>query len=72
MTPFRLVADVDEDLVLVDADDRAVDDLTLVDGGERRVVIRHELAVGVRSSRRLPRPLVGFSTVSLAIGERAV
>ena len=43
---LRLVADVDEDLVLVDADDRPVDDLALVDLGERRVVIGDELPVG--------------------------
>src|SRR5207248_8268237 len=42
---FGLVADVDEDLVLVDADDRPVDDLALVDRGERRLVIRDQLAV---------------------------
>ena len=41
---FRLVADVDENLVLVDADDRAVDDLALVDRREGGVVVRDELA----------------------------
>ena len=37
---FGLVADVDEDLVLVDADDLAVDDLALVDRREGRLVVR--------------------------------
>ena len=41
-----LVADVDEDLVLVDADDLAPHDLPLVDDGERRVVVGDQLAVG--------------------------
>src|SRR5205823_6658825 len=41
---FRLVADVDENLVLVDADNRAVDDLALVDRREGGVVVRDELA----------------------------
>ena len=42
---FRLVADVDEDLVLVDADDLAPHDLPLVDDGEGRVVVGDQLAV---------------------------
>ena len=42
---LRLVADVDEHLVLVDADDRAVDDLALADLGEGRLVVGDELAV---------------------------
>ena len=41
-----LVADVDEDLVLVHAHDRAVDDFALVDLREGRVVVRDELPVG--------------------------
>src|SRR4029079_15835991 len=41
-----LVADVDEHLVLVDADDGAVHDLPLVDLGESGVVIGDELPVG--------------------------
>src|SRR6266480_4206965 len=41
---FRLVADVDENLVLVDAHDRAVHDLALVDRREGSVVVRDELA----------------------------
>ena len=45
---LRLVADVDEHLVLVHAHDRAVHDLTLVDLGERRFVVRDELPVGAR------------------------
>ena len=40
-----LVADVDQDLVLVDADDLAADDLPLVDDREGRVVVRDQLAV---------------------------
>src|SRR5687768_2610194 len=40
-----LVADVHEDLVLVDADHLAPHDLALVDYGESRVVIRDQLAV---------------------------
>ena len=40
-----LVADVDEHLVLVDAHDRAVDDLALVDRREGRLVVGDELAV---------------------------
>jgi hypothetical protein len=43
---FRLVADVDEDLVLIDADDLAAHDLALVDHGEGRVVVGNQLAVG--------------------------
>ncbi len=43
---LRLVADVDEHLVLVDADDGAVDDLSLVDLGEGRLVVGNQLAVG--------------------------
>jgi hypothetical protein len=42
---FRLVADVDEDLVLVHADDLAAHDLALVDDGEGRVVVGDQLAV---------------------------
>src|SRR5512132_3058075 len=49
---FRLVADVDENLVLVDPDDRAVDDLALVDRRERGVVVRDELAFWVGRADR--------------------
>src|SRR3954452_19547526 len=42
---FGLVTDVDEDLVLVHAHDRPVDDLALVDLGEGRLVIGYELTV---------------------------
>ena len=42
---LRLVADVDENLVLVDPDDRPVDDLPLVDLGEGGVVVGDQLAV---------------------------
>ena len=41
-----LVADVDEHLVLVDADDRAVHDLALVDRREGRLVVGDQLPVG--------------------------
>ena len=42
---LRLVADVDQDLVLVDAHDLAADDVALVEGLDRRVVVGDELAV---------------------------
>src|SRR3954462_6262688 len=41
-----LVADVDEDLVLVDAHDGAVHHLPLIDRREGRLVVRDQLAVG--------------------------
>ena len=41
---LRLVADVDEHLVLVHADDRAVDDLPFLDRREGRLVVGDELA----------------------------
>ena len=43
--PLALVADVDEDLVVVDADDLAGDDLALLEGGEGRVVVGNDLPV---------------------------
>ena len=43
--PLALVADVDEDLVVVDADDDAGDDLALLEEGERGVVVRNDLPV---------------------------
>jgi hypothetical protein len=43
--PLALVTDVDEDLVVVDADDAAGDDLALLEGGERGVVVRDDLPV---------------------------
>ena len=69
---LRLVADVDEHLVLVHADDGAVHDLTLVDLGERRVVVRNQLAIRTRGSRRRAPAAAGFSTVSFAIGSRSI
>ena len=45
MTPSRLVADVDEDLVLVDADYAAGHDVALLEGDERGVVVGDDLAV---------------------------
>ena len=80
---FGLVTDVDEDLVLVDAHDGAVDDLPLVDRREGRLVVRDQLArLGIASSRRLFEPriveggvqsrvvdcLVGHKRVSIAPG----
>ena len=43
--PFRLVADVDQDLVLVDADDLARHDVALAERDHRGVVIGDQLAV---------------------------
>ena len=42
---LRLVADVDQDLVLVDPHDLAGDDIALLEGLDRRVVVGDELAV---------------------------
>ncbi len=42
---LRLVADVDQDLVLVDPHDLALDDVALLEGDHRRRVVRHDLAV---------------------------
>jgi hypothetical protein len=46
--PLALVADVDEDLVVVDANDDAGDDLALLEEGERRVVVRDDLSVDLK------------------------
>ena len=43
--PLALVADVDQDLVVVDAHDAACDDLALLEGGEGGVVVRDDLPV---------------------------
>ncbi len=43
--PLRLVADIDQDLVLVDPHDIAFDDVALVEGDHRRGIVRHDLAV---------------------------
>ena len=40
-----LVANVDEDLVLIDADDMARDDLALLKGAQRGVVVGHDLPI---------------------------
>src|SRR6202007_2497549 len=46
---LRLVADVDEHLVLVHADDGAVHDLPFLDRGEGRLVVGDQLAaLGIR------------------------
>ena len=42
---FRLVTDIDEHLVLVDPDNRAVDDLPLLEGDDRRSVVGNDMAV---------------------------
>src|SRR6185295_5583451 len=42
---LRLVADVDQDLVLVDADDATLDDVALLEGDHRRRVVGNDLAV---------------------------
>ena len=58
-----LVADVDQDLVLVDTDDEAGDDVTLVEVGEGRVVVRNQLAVDLD-------PDIGIGGGELGIRER--
>ena len=63
-----LVADVDEHLVLVDAHDRAVDDLALVDRREGALVVGDQLPVGACRSRPLPRRASGVSSALLLIG----
>ena len=45
--PLGLVADVDQNLVFVDPDDLALDDVALLEGDHRRRVIRDDLAVDV-------------------------
>ena len=57
---LRLVADVDEHLVLVDAHDGAVHDLALVDRGEGRVVVGDELPVVVGRPDAFFEPFVRF------------
>ena len=42
---LRLPADVEQDLVLVDPDDGAADDLALLEVGDRGVVVGEDLAV---------------------------
>ena len=46
--PLALVADVDEDLVVVDADYFAGDDLALLEGRERSVVVGDDLPVDLK------------------------
>ncbi len=46
--PLGLVADVDEDLVFVDPDDLAFDDVALLEGDHRRRVIGDDLAVDLQ------------------------
>ena len=62
-----LVADVDEDLVLVDADDVAGDDVALVEGRERRVVVGDDLAVDLEEQAIAALDDLG---VSLGVGRR--
>ena len=65
---LRLVADVDEHLVLVDAHDGAVDDLALGDLRERGVVVRDELTVRTGGpDAGLSGIRFGVSMVSLAM-----
>jgi hypothetical protein len=45
---LRLVADVDQDLVLVDPDDLAVDDVALLEGDHRRGVVGDHVAVDLQ------------------------
>src|SRR3954463_2164235 len=67
---FRLVTDVDENLVLVDANDRAVHDLALVDGRERRLVVGNQLAgLGVCGPDSLVQPRVVDCLVRHRAGE---
>ena len=68
---FRLVADVDEHLVLVHAHDGAVHDLPFVDLRERRVVVGDQLPVGpvVQTPSSAA---AGFSAMSFAIGSRSI
>ena len=63
--PLGLVADVDQDLVFVDPDDFAVDDVALVEGDHRRRVVGNDLAVDLSS--RPPEPSTG---VALGAGVR--
>jgi hypothetical protein len=46
--PLRLVADVDQDLVLVDPHDLAVDDIPLVEGDHRRGVVWNDFPVDLQ------------------------
>src|SRR3954451_22331624 len=67
---FRLVTDVDEDLVLVDANDGAVHDLSLVDRREGRLVVGNEFAgLGVCCPDSLFQPRVVDCLVSHRAGE---
>jgi hypothetical protein len=61
--PLALVADVDEDLVVVDAHDTAGDDLALLEGGEGGVVVRDDLP-SISSSR----PSLPSTTLASAVG----
>ena len=71
MTPSRLVADVDQDLVLVDPHDLAADDVALVEGMDRRGVVGDELAVLLdHQVLRGRRPLPGVGLGLLWRGPR--
>ena len=70
---LRLVADVDQHLVLVDAYDGAVHDLPLGDGGEARVVVRDHRTVfgghpdvGIRGLRGRCIECLGHERISIA------
>src|SRR4029079_4427013 len=64
--PLGLVTDVDQDLVLVDANDFPAYDLALVDDGEGRVVVWDQLAV------RTLCPDVVFRLLLVCFGKRLV
>src|SRR3954449_3663359 len=61
--PFALVADVDEDLVVVDADDAAGDDLALLEVREGGVVVGDDLAVDLEQQAVAAFDDLGFWSV---------
>ena len=67
-----LVADVDEHLVLVDAHDRAVDDLALVDRREGALVVGDQLPVGACRPDAVFGAAVGRLECVVAIGARSI
>ena len=64
---FGLVADVDEDLVLVDPDDLARHHVALAERRERAVVVGDELAVDFR-----PHPRLGGDDLGVGLGHWSV
>ena len=63
--PLALVADVDEDLVVVDADDVAGDDVALLEGGEGGVVVGDDLAVDLEQQA-----VAAFDDLGVDVGRR--